>query len=61
MNGREARSIHLTFYQQNGGIRLDRTKQRYSRSYVVTEPRESKDTALKDLSDRVCLVSGLSS
>lgn len=46
INGRDARSIHLTFYQQHVGIRLDRSKQRNNRGHAATTPRESNDSKL---------------
>jgi len=51
MNGRptvsrDARSIHLTFYQQHVGIRLARTKEHTRRGYGATKPDESNDTKL---------------
>ncbi|HET8925742.1 MAG TPA: hypothetical protein VFN26_22350 [Candidatus Acidoferrum sp.] len=44
ISGREARSIHLTFYQQHVGIRLDRPKRpgRRGRTEQGAEPSDTK-------------------
>jgi hypothetical protein len=46
IDGREARSIHVTFYQQHVGIRLDPAKQHNRRGYVVAKPPDSNDSKL---------------
>jgi len=44
INGRDARSIHLTFYQQHVGIRLDRPRRPSRRGHTGqgTEPSDTK-------------------
>jgi hypothetical protein len=51
MNGkptvsRDGRSIHLSFYQQHVGIRLDRTRKHIRGNFDGAKPNESKDARL---------------
>jgi hypothetical protein len=46
ISDRDARSIHLTFYRQHVGIRLDRGKQRINGSHAARTPRESNNAKL---------------
>jgi hypothetical protein len=46
VSDREARRVHLTFYQQQVGIRLDRMKQRHSRAYPARTPQDPNDSKL---------------
>ena len=46
VSDREARRVHLSFYQQHVGIHLDRTKQRYSRAYPAGMPHDPNESKL---------------
>jgi hypothetical protein len=46
IDGREARSIHVTFHRQHVGIRLDRAKQHNRRGHAAANPSESNDSKL---------------
>jgi hypothetical protein len=46
IGGREARSIHVTFYQQHVGVRLDRAKQHSRRGSAPAKPPKSNDSKL---------------
>ena len=46
IDGREARSTHVTFYRQHVGIRLDHAKQYNRRGYAAPKPPESNDSKL---------------
>jgi hypothetical protein len=56
IDGREARSIHITFYRQHVGIRLDRAKQHNRGGYAAAKPAESNDSKLS-----LSILAGISS
>jgi hypothetical protein len=46
VSDREARRIHLSFYQQHVGIRLDQMNKRHSRAYPARTPHDPNESKL---------------